>query len=253
MNASPTDHSSLVHVILRTSGERTFALALKAIEEQTSNYTVVKEYPLQAAIVQMFKVAAQKEAPYVLIVDADVILFPGILSIIAEEAMKGIQLYPALYWIEFMVLDKFRGPIPGCRLYINKHTPELLKIFQKEQKEFRSESETIHKAINAPHLISVQNTLRVGSHDFQQYYRDIYRKYQRLLYLDPKLLTATLTQLMRRRSLFPEDDRDFAIAVHAAQIGAETKEMEGLFDARTYPKIESIGMKEKSDLEIYSE
>lgn len=238
-----------IFVVLRSSKERSFPIALEALKAETSHYTVVEAYPFQEALKEMFIIASRQPFPYLLALDADVILHPGSLEKIAKEAARHLAKNPDMFFLDFFVMDKFRGKCcSGCHLYVNRFSQELSESMREEHDLSRPENALVMDFAKEHQLKMEKSSLVTGLHDFEQYYRDLYAKYFRRVLRRREEAPVLRQVIEERRRFFLPDDRDFDVVLKAIENALAAKERPAtLFDARLYPTIETImKLQEKS-------
>lgn len=223
-----------IYTVLRAAGERSLPLAEKALQQETSNYTVIEEFPFSSSLKKMFSIGKEVPFRYLLALDADVILHPGIFAKIAQEAEK------CAFFLDFFVMDKFRGKCcSGCHLYSNQYSEALLE-YSLEGNPSRPENDLILNFSKENHLKHGKSSLVVGLHDYEQYYRDLYAKFYRRAQRRREEAEQLITVLEARRVYFPNDP-DFEVALKGLKEGMKgEKALFSLFDARTYPPIEQV-------------
>lgn len=224
-----------IFVVMRSSGERSLPLAVEALKTQTPHYEVIEEYPFSEALKKMFLIGQNKPFKYLLALDADVILHEGALIKIEEEAEK----FPDLFFLDFFVMDKFRGKCcSGCHLYANHYSGALFKHVVEGVDETRPENHLVLDFAKTHSLICEKSPMIVGLHDFEQYYRDLYSKYFRRA-LRRKHEAEMLIEVIEQRKTYFPDDLDFNVVLKGLRDGVKA-ESTPLFDARKYPKIEEV-------------
>lgn len=164
-------------VIIRSIGERTERLCHSLILAQgvpEENIYIVREVPFSASMKKSFEIGLKNNMPWTFCVDADVLLRPGSISellLLAEQQEKKVC------EIQGYVLDKFFGGPrdAGQHLYRTALLSKVIEQIPPEGCDIRPETYTLNamKDMGFPYLIVPH---LVGLHDFEQYYRDIFRK-----------------------------------------------------------------------------
>lgn len=229
---------SQIFVVLRSSKERSLPLAIEALKD--APYTVIEEAPFSKALKKMFAIAQENPSKYLLALDADVILHSGALATIEKEADRYLQKFPHLFFLDFWVMDKFRGKAcSGCHLYVNQYSPQLFSHSLDQIDETRPENQLVLDFAKKHQLIHEISPLIVGLHDYEQYYRDLYAKYYRRALRRSYEVPMLLEIIEARRRYFPQEDKDFDVVLRALQEGLKGKEIPP-FDARSYRNIEDV-------------
>ncbi len=171
------DLSQKVSVIIRSAKERTVDLCRTLLTQQVSaqNVQVIQEVPFTAAIKKGFEIGLDYGLPWTLIVDADVLISENAVSELLALAEQEDE---TMILIHGKSLDKlmhgFRSV--GLRLYRTAYLRQALAHIPQNDESIRPETTTIRRTKAAHGYISVQKDLISGLHDYEQYYRDIYRK-----------------------------------------------------------------------------
>ncbi len=165
-----------VTVVLRSSCERTEKTCYSLLAQQVpkENIFVINESPFTAALAKTFEIGIECRRPWTLCIDADVLPRDGIVNELLTIAEKTEN---SLFEIQGNVLDKFfGGPKPaGNHLYRTALLPEALECIPHEGVSMRPETYTI-KQMASSGFPWLQKEIVVGLHDYEQYYKDIYRK-----------------------------------------------------------------------------
>lgn len=231
-----------VFVILRSAKERSAPLAEKAVLLQTSRYAVIEEYPFSSALKKMFTVGKERPERFLLAVDADVVLHPGSVEKIVEIAGEHLKKHPNLFFLDFFVMDKFRGKCcSGCHLYVNRYSTDLLTHLVNDVDDTRPENHLVLDFAKTHKLAHEKSQFIVGLHDFEQYYRDLYAKYFRRAKRRKHEAEMLIHVLEERKKYYSKEDQDFAVALKGLHDGIQANiSLKPLFDARHYQKIEEI-------------
>jgi hypothetical protein len=120
-------------------------------------------------------VSAREGRPWSLLVDGDVLLRQGALKRIVEEleAVTG-----PFYLLDFMTLDRgFGGPAyAGVHGYTTSFLEQAAAAIETAVDAQRPETRLV-KEMRSMGVTSLQSPTVVGLHDYDQYFRDLYRKY----------------------------------------------------------------------------
>lgn len=165
-----------VTVIIRSAGERTESLcrrlALQQVPEE--NVHTVSNAPFSATLKDSFVKGVEQGLEWTLCLDADVLICPdaaGKLVSLAERCR------PNVCEVQGLVLDKFfGGPRQGGpHLYRTELLPLAIQHIPGAGSKIRPEHHVLTRMKGAG-FPWVQKSVLLGLHDFEQYYRDIYRK-----------------------------------------------------------------------------
>jgi hypothetical protein len=237
-------------VVVRTVKERSLPLCIDAVRSQTDHYVVIEEYPHLTAVKKTFALGVEKRTPFLLALDADVILYPDALKSILQEAKEGLTAYPNMVCMDCRVTDKFRGAtVAGCHIYAGQYLKDIVSHFSNvEYSRFSPspESSNILALARKRSLELFANTKEVGLHDYEQFYNHLYIKYYRRAIRWPQFIPTTLANI-RKRHFFHPKDLDFDVVWAGYRAGIGQKEVP--FDARLYPSIKDLmGLEEKEPL-----
>jgi len=199
-----------VIVVIRAAGERTEALCKELILAQgvlPDNVIMIRETPFSAAVRKGYEIGIDRGLPWTLHVDADVLLRPGSIEKMCALAEQQEQ---HVFEVQGKILDKFfGGPRDGgIHLYRSSLLQEALSCIPKEGVNIRPEFHTLNTMqkkgfpwIRVPYI--------VGLHDFEQYYKDIFRKCFVQAHKHPHL-TQLFLSLWRE---YAPADGDFQVAL----------------------------------------
>lgn len=173
MNTFEVDN---VTIVIRSVGERTKAACYHLLAQQIpmQNIVVVQESPFTAAIARTFEIGLERGLPWTLCIDADVLVRP---EAVIELLSIAQQTDENVFEIQGNVLDKFFCMLrpAGNHLYRTNLLAEGLKHIPAEGVSLRPETYLLRQ-MAAQGYPWIQEDLAVGLHDYEQYYRDVYRK-----------------------------------------------------------------------------
>jgi hypothetical protein len=163
-----------VAVIIRGVGERTEHLCYHLITGQimAKNINVIHETPFSAALKKSFEIGLQAGCKWTLVVDADVLVRP---TIVKELIARAHKLPSSVFALQTEMLDKFFGGIRvgGIKLYRTSMLEEAVVLVPEV--DVRPETFVIKNMHKKGRYVDISD-LVCGIHDFEQYYRDIFRK-----------------------------------------------------------------------------
>ncbi len=169
-------------IVLRTAGERTVELCKTIIESQIDKKQiyVIEEKPFLKAVKKTFEIGSANPAKFLLAIDADILLYPDAIDYILYEANQFDS--NLFFKFDCWVLDKFRGKTTaGVHFYFNQHSKAFFKFLKTiDDNEFflRPEFDNLKKFCDLNNLryLSISSHI-VAFHDYMQYYRDLFNKY----------------------------------------------------------------------------
>lgn len=154
-------------VVLRTNEERTADLSEALLRREFSTVRRIQVRPFHEAVRHGFELAIESKSDWLVTCDGDVLVNPGVnrrLARVAEEMEPS-------YWQAIgQVKDKLAGcaRLGGLRLY---RVAFLHKAVESVAAVVRPEAELCKIY---PRWLRLPDVF--GSHDYEQYYRDLYRK-----------------------------------------------------------------------------
>ena len=185
-----------VAAIQRRCGERTAGAYLEALRD-FDEVGVTGGDDLFDAALHSLRIASEIAADWTLLVDADMRLYSGARASIEAAARTSP---PDVYQVRFLCDDKISGqPIFGVHLHRNRLAAAAHAWFLSQGVRcLKSESRNIRRFMQCYDLRTLTTDVVVASHDFGQYFRDIYRKYIVRGLRRPLRLQSTLDALANR-------------------------------------------------------
>ncbi len=243
-------------VVVRNIGERSLPLCLASLKKQKQDFVLVNETPFLKAVAKMWEIGSKSTAPFLLGLDADVILYEDAIEKIKEVIDYYMPKMASIGRIDFSVKDKFRGSVrAGCHLYNNKHSKTFFDFFQKLEynpKVFKPERDNNQIIMDTLGLEKISYRIQeFGLHDYEQFYKHIYIKYYNIaVKSSPTHVDNVLALLKSDKKKNPKDfDYDFAIEGLIKGRGQD----EAVTDARLYPSVDfflkKLGIEEKAPIE----
>ena len=168
--------SSDVAVIIRSCGERTVEAceAIAAGQAGAENVTVIQEVPFERALRRCFEIGIERSRKWTITNDADVLL----KSEAIDQLVLAAERSPArLFQVQGWILDKFFGGprLGGPRAYRTSLLYEAISLLPSIGDSLRPETETINRMQERGYSSS-ELEMVLGLHDYEQYFRDVYRK-----------------------------------------------------------------------------
>lgn len=163
-------------VVIRAAGERTMDICRQIVlnELNENDVHVIVCTPFEEALRESYRIGMKSDKKWMITIDADVLPRPGFISEI-ESLTKNV--HEKVFTFKVMIFDKLflthRGG--GVRVYRNEHLNTAFDYISANGETIRPESHTIRKMEQKGYKTKVFEYV-VGLHDYEQYYRDIYRK-----------------------------------------------------------------------------
>lgn len=199
--------------VLRSAGERTKGLAMELLQRAGSPVEVIEVTPFSAAIKRTLEVGIENHSDWVMCIDADVLIRKEGVEELLSLAEKADE---KIFEIQGLVLDKF-FPIKrpaGNHLFRVKHAKEAISLIPTEGMSLRPESDMIKAMIERGYAMQ-QSPVQVGLHDYEQYFKDIYRK----CFLQAKKHHWILSEVENYWIEQAKLDKDFEVALWGLRSG----------------------------------
>ena len=167
-----------VFVVVREAGERTAGAvrSLAAAEVGEDAVATIREVPFAAALRRGLEIGAEAGRAWTLCLDADVLLRPGAVSALVAAAEDEAARDPALFGVSGQVADALLGQVrvAGNSLYLTRRIGAALATGEFRDRKRRPETHLKRVMAAAGHPWR-EVPVRVGLHDDEQYFRDIFR------------------------------------------------------------------------------
>lgn len=236
-------------VVIRSAGERTRNVCKEIIlnELPEPDVKIIELTPFEEALRESYKIGIQSNKEWLITIDADVIPRHGFINSISTLTKKvSDDLFAFKPMIYDKILMKYR--LAGIRVYRNKHLKEAYKFIPYDGLQIRPEEYTVNKMEEAGYKTKIFEYVG-GLHDFEQYYRDIYRK---AFFHSTKHLSqvAELIEHWKKRSL---EDPDYTVIVKGAVDGLLSKKKPKadlhFFEELTKKALKELDLVEKKALD----
>ena len=161
-----------VVTVIRTNGERTAAVCERLVREQADEVHVIAIKPFTAAVIRCFEIGLESGADWLMTVDADVLVRPGAVR---ELWAYMHRMRPAVCHYQGTILDKLSMSerVAGPRMWRVSALEQLLPLVEDA---IRVESNVLQRAKKLGWRSELLSEFNAGVHDYEQYYRDLYRK-----------------------------------------------------------------------------
>lgn len=220
-----------VFVVIRSSDERTLALCRRLVVAQVGEdaVKVVRERPFAEAVRATFLCGLEAGRPWTLALDADVLLREhAIVRLLSLAAVAP----PNTFVVQGRILDKTFGGTRegGPHLFRTKLLDEALSAIQNCRRDIRPESFVVRFMRKKGYPFQ-QHTDALGLHDYEQYYKDLYRK--AFVHAHKFRGRADVLQSFWRRER--ERDPDFKVLQHGFNDGQRSRRAVKI-DIREFPE-----------------
>jgi hypothetical protein len=234
-----------IAIVVRHSNERTLGYCLELLKKQVSeeNLFIINETPFSNAVKRTFEIGIDCNKDWTLAIDADILVTEDCITKIVSIA-ENLEDY--FFEIQGRILDKFYG-VPrggGPHLYRTKYLPKAINFIPKEGTSLRPESDTYDRMAEIGcHFYFGKEVF--GLHDYEQFYKDIYRKG----FLHAKKHWRYLSHFENYWHVNKEIDKDFLVAIHGfkqAQFYNDTVFVDrNFFPTQLNDYLSEIGLVEK--------
>jgi len=244
---APLSQSGLL-VVIRAAGERTFEACYALLLQQVppGQIQVVDQRPFEAALRSCYELGISSGAEWMMTVDADVLIRPGAVKDLQGVANALPEQYAA---VEGLVHDKLKGRYreAGHHLYRVKYLTKALSAVPEDGEEIRPEFATLQRLSRLGHPFLKCGTV-FGIHDYEQFYRDLYRKAFVHGQKHPDWVEGVLPRWKREA----DSDPDVAVALRGYCDGFQSL-TQARIDTRTYADragrtLHELGLREKASL-----
>lgn len=235
-------------VTIRAAGERTEQLCYDTVVNQAggAEVVVIREKPFKKALEECFRKGIESAKKWLITVDADMILLPGSIDLFLREADKMPSDYLQL---QGKIIDKITGNIrkAGPRIYRTSLLPGLLSASESLDDHIRPESRLI-TAYGEDGYPSRYIPVVTCLHDYEQYYKDIYRK----AYVHAHKHSGFLSGMIETAAKMQETDNDYKVMLKAIWDGLTEQEHVAidtrLYEEKSKKALEFLELTEKSEI-----
>jgi len=236
-----------ITIIVRSANERTRDLCVKLIREQTCNASVhlVTLVPFKRALEHCYRIAVSDKNKWLITVDADMLLLPDAIETLAKHAEEMPKNY---FQLQGRIADKITGKIrkAGPRIYRVKFLDKALELSERAQNRIRPEASIVMKMGELGYTSRYIPNVTCF-HDFEQYYKDLYRKSLVHAQKHPEYLISIIKRAVEHQ----QSDPDFRVILKAIWDGL-TLGYSSTFDSNKYSDqaekaLSDLGLDEKDD------
>jgi hypothetical protein len=234
-------------VTIRAAGERTEKLCYDTVANQAegAEIVVIHEKPFKKALEECLRKGIESSKKWLITVDADMILLPGSIELMLNEADKMPSHYLQL---QGKIVDKITGNIrkAGPRIYRTSLLPGLLSASEALEDHIRPESRLI-TAYGEEGYPSRYIPVVTCLHDYEQYYKDIYRKAYVHAHKHSDFLSGMIETAVGRQ----HTDKDYKVMLKAIWDGLTEQESVAidtrLYEEKSKKALDFLELREKSE------
>ena len=171
-----TYEPGLVHIVIRSTGERTAGLCRELLCRQVAEaaVTIVEEAPFSRALAKCYEIGLAQNCRWTMCIDADIIpVATAVRDMVA--IMEGAQ--ETMFEAQGLVWDKVFGLYrpAGNHIYRTALLGRALDILDAKASQMRPESAVV-QAMRADGFGWYQADTMIGLHDDGQFHHDLARK-----------------------------------------------------------------------------
>lgn len=233
----PTDTNIIV--VIRATGERTKEVCRQLVLNELSenNVFVIECIPFEEALRESYRIGINSDKEWMITIDADVLPRRGFINHIkalTENVPDKLFTFKALIFDKLFLTHR----MAGFRVYRNRYLETAYELIPENGTVIRPESYTIRKMEQRGYKTKVFDYV-VGLHDYEQYYRDIYRKAYFHATKHPEYIADSVA-LWKEKS---GKDPDYLIALKGALDGLLSED-KAKPDIRFYRTLSANAVKE---------
>lgn len=162
-------------VVVRSVGERTEPALLERLNRQLPRHRIkiVREYPFLKALQESYRIALAFGADWTVCLDADIVIRDSAINQIVKIAAG---LGDGVFVFNMQVLDKLFGGLRagGPHVYRTSYLNRAMQYTVNQGGTNRPETYVMRKMTQAGLTMPTIDEV-VGVHDYEQYFRDIFR------------------------------------------------------------------------------
>ena len=233
-----------MNIIIRTCGERTTQKCIDLAKKQ-GNVHIISEKPFSESIKKTYEKAISIGDKWTPVIDADVLLYDNTL----QKAIDEMNTLPDnIFCLDGKTDDKIFG-FPrraGIHIYRTALLPDALQYITHEH--IKPES-NVRREMETRGHITYTGKIIFGKHDYNQYYRDLWRKSVcQSQKLAKTIIKKNIVEFWRKKA---EIDTDFRVILAGHEYGRNLNTKIRIDADETYNAIEELnkmGIIEKGEM-----
>lgn len=239
-----------MNVVIRSSNERTINFCKELIHEENGqlNIHLITEVPFEAAVRKCYQIGIECNDEWLISIDADILPKQGVLKELNSQLLSmndNVIMFNGVVYDKFLM--KYRSG--GIKVYRCKYLEEAIKYIPPDGTQIRPEAYTLNQIVKKKGLKKHYTNIVTGIHDYEQYYRDIYRTCFVHAVKHPEVLS-----LFNEWKKLSEYDLDYKIAIKGASDGFLNSDVAKIdtrvFESRSIQVIQELGLKEKNPINL---
>jgi hypothetical protein len=205
-----------VTVVVRAAGERTADLCYRLAAEQAPPGSVflVQESPSAVALRKVLEIGIQQGRTWTIELDADMLIRRDAVRLLLE----GLEAPPPdVFTIKGCKLDKLFAGVRegGMHVYRTAHLREALEVLPRPEEAVRPDTTLVERMRRRGYRRILRSEVVSCVHDYEQYFRDIYRK----AFVHARKHLVFMPYLLRMWQRLGKDDFDYQVAIWGARAG----------------------------------
>ncbi len=202
-----------MHIIIRACGERTEKKCIELARLQ-GDVHIVHAHPFGESIRQTYKLAIELGQEWIPVIDADMLLYSGTLERGIYRLKKSKK---NIFCLDGKTDDKImmRRRRAGVHIYRTSLLSHALKYVEDDKTKPESH---VRKMMERKGYKTTVGSIVYGCHDYEQYYRDLWRKAVAQSHKLAGMITRRTVQMWVMKSI---KDRDYKVILAAHQHGKQ--------------------------------
>jgi len=233
-------------VIVRAAGERTVDECVRRLRDQVDSVRVVSAAPFAETLRLTYKLALDLKQPWTVVVDADVLIFPKMVKAGLRACVRTS--HAGFFCLDGKTRDKVFLQDRRAGIHIYRTSMLWTALHAIDGKKIKPESHVRGMMKRRGSKTFAPPQLVFGLHDYEQYYRDLYRK----AFVQAKKLPGHVKAAWGKWQLLSESDPDYRVLIAGAEAG---RRHEGRIipdvriDLGADAAIEALGLTEKEPMD----
>jgi hypothetical protein len=204
-----------IYVVIRSVSERTTDACQRLVELEipTDHISIIFESPFSNALKKGCEIGMDKNFPWTLFIDADVLLRENAITTLLQHATKSPDHYSETHGL---ILDKFLNTAKpaGARLYRTSLLEKAIEFIPVEGTDLRPEYHMLNQMNENGHPWLGIGYI-CGLHDYEQSFQDIFRKF----YVHAHKHSDRINDLLPYFRVKAQSDPDFQVALWGLAAG----------------------------------
>ena len=231
---------------MRTAGERTEKECIRRASRQ-GKVIVINKSPFGEAVRETFRIGSKLNQKWIPVIDADVLLKDGRI----QDAIDYLEEVDRnhIFCLDGRTKDKTMMKVrrAGVHIYRSKYMARAVKFVNNNHIKPESQVRRIMSKLGFK-TVSPKKIV-FGYHDYEQYYKDLFRK--------AFVQTRKLNKMLKRNKIFEKwkkrakKDKDYKIILEGNRIGRHYIGQVVIDKNQTYGAMErlrTLGIKEKDEI-----